>query len=112
MTKLPPADDCCKFSILPAASFQCSLSSIKDIVAAFLSLEHYKFVFPQMNSPFDIFISSKLQCACRTQPHEVLPHIFVSRAQSKGAHGVSGDNWLDMSFMANEIYQSTNTQMT
>lgn len=60
-----------------------------------------------MNSPFDIFISSKLQSV-----HAVHSHIFVSRAQSKGAHGVSGDNWLDVSFMANEIYQSTNTQMT
>lgn len=37
---------------------------------------------------------------------------LVSRAQSREAHGVSGDNWLDVSFMANEIYQSTNTQMT
>ena len=34
------------------------------------------------------------------------------RDRSKGAHGVSGDNWLDVSFMANEIYQSSNTQMT
>ena len=34
------------------------------------------------------------------------------RAQSRGAHGVSGDKWLDGSFMTNQIYQSTNTQMT